>query len=111
MSSAHTYRLSSSASSTPGPLIQTDTLADLYDPTVMPANLAAAHRAVDAYVDTLYRDEPFEDSFERVDLLLRLRRAKGRSRSRLAPGDTFSGLERDGMPRGGPSTYSCCNAA
>lgn len=55
----------------------TDTLADLYDPTVMPANLAAAHRAVDAYVDTLYRDEPFEDSSERVDLLLRLRRAKG----------------------------------
>ena len=55
----------------------TDTLADLYDPTVMPARLASAHRALDAFVDRLYRAERFESSAERVEHLLALRRALG----------------------------------
>lgn len=54
----------------------TDTLADLYDPNVMPANLAAAHRALDAAVDQAYRHAGFESSTQRVDHLLTLRRAK-----------------------------------
>ncbi|MDT3317695.1 class I SAM-dependent DNA methyltransferase [Microbacterium sp. KSW4-11] len=56
----------------------TDTLADLYDPTVTPANLAAAHRAIDTYVDRLYRAEPFEDGAARVAHLLELHRSMGR---------------------------------
>lgn len=50
-----------------------DTLADLYDPNVMPAGLAAAHRAVDLHVDRLYRGQPYADSGERVAHLRDLR--------------------------------------
>ncbi|MCA6283258.1 MAG: class I SAM-dependent DNA methyltransferase, partial [Phenylobacterium sp.] len=41
------------------------TLADLYDPDVMPADLRKAHRALDLAVDRLYRKEPFADDRER----------------------------------------------
>lgn len=52
-----------------------NTLADLYDPNVTPPALASAHRKLDAYVDQLYRPEAFTDGSERVDHLLKLRRA------------------------------------
>jgi hypothetical protein len=48
------------------------TLADLYDPDVMPADLRKAHRALDLAVDRLYRKEPFADDRERVEHLFRL---------------------------------------
>ncbi|MEO8926003.1 MAG: type IIL restriction-modification enzyme MmeI, partial [Caulobacteraceae bacterium] len=48
------------------------TLADLYDPDVMPAGLRRAHRALDAAVDKLYRKAPFEDDRERVEHLFTL---------------------------------------
>lgn len=48
------------------------TLADLYDPDVMPANLRAAHRANDLAVDRLYRKAPFESDRERVEHLFTL---------------------------------------
>ena len=35
------------------------TLADLYDPDVMPSDLRKAHRALDLAVDRLYRKAPF----------------------------------------------------
>ncbi len=48
------------------------TLADLYDPDVMPADLRKAHRALDLAVDRLYRAEPFESDRERVEHLFGL---------------------------------------
>ena len=35
------------------------TLADLYDPNVMPPDLRKAHHSLDAIVDKLYRAAPF----------------------------------------------------
>ena len=48
------------------------TLADLYDPDVMPADLRKAHRALDLAVDKLYRSAPFESDRERVEHLFGL---------------------------------------
>ncbi|MBL0948627.1 MAG: class I SAM-dependent DNA methyltransferase [Brevundimonas sp.] len=48
------------------------TLADLYDPDVMPADLRKAHRALDLAVDRLYRKAPFESDRERVEHLFTL---------------------------------------
>ncbi|MGP4717160.1 DNA methyltransferase [Psychrobacter sp. T6-6] len=42
------------------------TLAELYDPDKMPAPLIAAHKALDAAVEKLYRDTPFRDAEERL---------------------------------------------
>jgi len=49
-------------------------LAELYDPDKMPANLRAAHNANDAYVDSLYRAKPFGSDADRMELLLQLYR-------------------------------------
>lgn len=48
------------------------TLADLYDPDVMPAPLRRAHQALDRAVDRLYRKQPFEGDRERVEHLFAL---------------------------------------
>jgi hypothetical protein len=48
------------------------TLADLYDPDVMPADLRKAHRALDLAVDRLYRRAPFDSDRERVEHLFAL---------------------------------------
>ena len=48
------------------------TLADLYDPDVMPSDLRKAHRALDLAVDRLYRKAPFESDRERVEHLFML---------------------------------------
>ena len=48
------------------------TLADLYDPDAMPANLRKAHQANDKAVDRLYRKKPFESERERVEHLFML---------------------------------------
>lgn len=48
------------------------TLADLYDPDAMPANLRKAHIANDKAVDRLYRKKPFESERERVEHLFML---------------------------------------
>lgn len=45
------------------------TLAQLYDPDLMPSPLLAAHQALDAAVEKLYRDKPFKDSSERLEHL------------------------------------------
>ncbi|MDQ0727251.1 DNA methyltransferase [Microbacterium sp. W4I20] len=50
----------------------TETMAALYDPMVMPIGLARAHQALDAFVDRLYAEKPFEDSSSRVSYLLDL---------------------------------------
>lgn len=47
-------------------------LADLYDPNAMPANLTKAHKALDRAVDRLYRKEPFASDAERVAMLFNL---------------------------------------
>lgn len=44
-------------------------LADLYDPLLMPPELAQAHRRLDAAVEKLYRKEPFADDAGRVAYL------------------------------------------
>ncbi len=48
------------------------TLADLYDPDLMPADLRKAHRALDRAVDRLYRRNAFTADHERVKHLLGL---------------------------------------
>ena len=49
------------------------TLADLYDPDTMPADLRQAHRALDRYVDRLYRPRVgFDSERERVEHLLHM---------------------------------------
>ena len=48
------------------------TLADLYDPDLMPPNLRKAHRDLDRAVDRLYRRSPFSSDRERVEHLLGL---------------------------------------
>ena len=48
------------------------TLADLYDPDLMPADLRKGHRALDRAVDRLYRRAPFASERERVEHLFML---------------------------------------
>jgi hypothetical protein len=55
------------------------TLADLYDPDVMPSDLRSAHRALDLAIDKLYRTAPFESDRQRVEHLF------GRYESLVAP--------------------------
>ena len=50
----------------------TSTLADLYDPDTMPAELRRAHRELDLAVDRLYRRAPFGSDRERVEHLFTL---------------------------------------
>jgi hypothetical protein len=45
------------------------TLADLYDPLAMPADLAKAHAALDRVVDRCYRPQPFPDERRRFEFL------------------------------------------
>ena len=47
-------------------------LADLYDPDLMPPNLRKAHQALDRAVDRLYRRSGFASERERVEYLLGL---------------------------------------
>ncbi len=46
------------------------TLANLYDPNLMPPNLRKAHQTLDRAVDRLYRPKPFASERERVEHLL-----------------------------------------
>ena len=48
----------------------TSTLADLYNPVTMPADLAKAHRKLDRAVDRLYRRKMFDSDLERIEFLL-----------------------------------------
>jgi hypothetical protein len=50
----------------------TSSLADLYDPDTMPAELRKAHRDLDLAVDKLYRARPFTSDRERVEHLFPL---------------------------------------
>ncbi|WP_298400321.1 DNA methyltransferase [Sphingobium sp.] len=50
----------------------TSTLADLYDPDIMPLELRRAHRDLDLAVDRLYRKSPFGSDRERVEHLFTL---------------------------------------
>ena len=54
----------------------TGKLANLYDPVTMPAEVRAAHRANDAYVDSLYSVTPFLTADARVRHLLDLHRSR-----------------------------------
>ena len=51
---------------------QTATLAELYDPDLMPPNLRRAHQALDRAVDRLYRPGGFASERERVEYLFML---------------------------------------
>ena len=75
------------------------TLADLYNPDLMPPNLRRAHRNLDRAVDRLYRPTPFATERERVEHLFMLyerlrapleagmrRKAKGRRKRRPPSG-------------------------
>jgi hypothetical protein len=47
-------------------------LADLYDPLTMPADLVKAHEQLDRAVEQCYRSKPFESDRERVEHLFQL---------------------------------------
>ena len=47
-------------------------IAWLYDPDTMPAELLAAHRALDAGVEQCYRTKPFTSDEERLEYLFAL---------------------------------------
>ncbi len=48
------------------------TLADLYDPVLMPPNLRKAHQALNRFVDRLYRKSGFNSERERIEHLFML---------------------------------------
>ena len=48
------------------------TLADLYDPLAMPAELVKAHVELDRAVDLCYRPQPFQSDRQRVEYLFGL---------------------------------------
>ena len=50
----------------------TATLADLYDPNTMPADLLKAHHALDRAVDKCYRTKAFTDEHERISFLFEM---------------------------------------
>jgi hypothetical protein len=50
----------------------TSTLAVLYDPIAMPAQLASAHADLDRAVDACYRPAPFDNDRQRVEFLFAL---------------------------------------
>ena len=50
----------------------TATVADLYDPSAMPALLLQAHQELDRAVDRCYRSEPFPNDRRRVEYLFAL---------------------------------------
>jgi hypothetical protein len=47
-------------------------LADLYDPLTMPADLVRAHQDLDKFVDTCYRPQPFDTEMQRIEFLFEL---------------------------------------
>jgi hypothetical protein len=61
------------------------TLAQLYDPEHMPAELREAHQFLDAAVDQLYRKRPFQSDDERLELLFDLYEAE--TGDQVASGD------------------------
>ena len=50
----------------------TKTMAELYDPDKMPEGLKLAHHNLDIYIESCYRDKPFESDEERLEYLFRL---------------------------------------
>ena len=73
------------------------TLADLYDPNLMPPNLRRAHHALDRAVDRLYRRKRFTSERERVEYLFALYE---RMRAPLAAAAATPGARRRGRRRG-----------
>ncbi|CAK8725354.1 Site-specific DNA-methyltransferase (adenine-specific) [Candidatus Electrothrix aarhusensis] len=53
-------------------LFPDSTLADLYDPLTMPAQLTKAHAALDKAVDKCYRSQPFTNELNRMQFLFAL---------------------------------------
>ena len=89
-----------------------NTLADLYDPLSMPADLARAHAALDRAVEKCYRPAPFHSDRERVEHLFRLYEqltapllpATPRTRARRAGMAASAPRNRRGRTPGLPST-------
>ena len=48
------------------------TVAQLYDPEMMPSDLLSAHQALDAAVERCYRTKPFTSDEERLEYLFAL---------------------------------------
>ena len=71
------------------------TLADLYDPDLMPPNLRRAHHVLDRAVDRLYRRKRFTSERERVEHLFALyeRMQKPRSLQKPLPSPEHGGGE------------------
>lgn len=81
------------------------TLAQLYDPLTMPADLRAAHTALDRAIDRLYRPAPFTSDADRVEHLLTRYEALVNSLS-TAPAKNRQTARRQKNPAGGKAAVS-----
>jgi hypothetical protein len=81
----------------------TSSLADLYDPDTMPAELRKAHRDLDLAVDKLYRARPFGSDRERVEHLFPLYEALVQPTSGAAKANKKT-ARRAARAAGGPAS-------
>lgn len=70
------------------------TLADLYDPDLMPADLRAAHAEVDALVDSIYSKSGYETDEQRLSDLFAMYEAMTAEESTKAPAKKTRGARK-----------------
>lgn len=70
------------------------TLAELYDPNLMPADLRDAHAEVDALVDSLYSKKPYETDEQRLSDLFAMYEAMTAEEAAKAPAKKTRGTRK-----------------
>lgn len=70
------------------------TLAELYDPDLMPADLRAAHAAVDALVDSIYSKRGYETDEQRLSDLFAMYEAMAAEEAAMAPAKKTRGARK-----------------
>ena len=83
------------------------TLAELYDPDLMPPNLRRAHHTLDRAVDRLYRRQRFTSERERLEYLFALyerMQAPLTAKTLIRPGRSHAGLDARAAERDVGST-------
>jgi len=64
--------------------LPSETLSNLYNSNLMPAQLVKAHEALDSAVDACYRKQPFTREMESVQFLFKLYEQRTAPRSLIA---------------------------
>jgi hypothetical protein len=70
------------------------TLAELYDPDLMPADLRAAHAEVDALVDSIYSKSGYETDEQRLSDLFAVYEAMTAEEAATAPAKKTRGARK-----------------